>query len=100
MGHLLNDADEGEDKIGKKAKALQLEPMEVAHFYTKKYQEAMSSLNVKTPSIEPTASDIIEQIEMVKNIIMVLPMKLTVQYTLMLLNTTLNIITVFFQVEK
>ena len=76
--------------------------MEVAHFYTKKYQEAMSSLNVKTPSIEPTASGhIIEQIEMVKKLlIMVLPMKLTVQYTLMLLNTTLNIITVFFQVEK
>ena len=70
VGHLLNDADEGEDKIGKKAKALQLEPMEVAHFYTKKYQEAMSSLNVKTPSIEPTASGhIIEQIEMVKKII-------------------------------
>ena len=38
VGHLLNDADEGGDKIGEKAKALQLEPMEVAHFYTKKYQ--------------------------------------------------------------
>ncbi len=70
VGHLLNDADEGGDKIGEKAKALQLEPMEVAHYYTKKYHEAMDSLNVKSPSIEPTASGhIIEQIEMVKKII-------------------------------
>jgi len=70
VGHLLNDADEGGDKIGEKAKALQLEPMEVAHFYTKKYHEAMGSLNVKSPSIEPTASGhIIEQVEMVKKII-------------------------------
>ena len=70
VGHLLNDADEGGDKIGEKAKALQLEPMEVAHYYTKKYHEAMDSLNVKIPSIEPIASGhIIEQIEMVKKII-------------------------------
>lgn len=70
VGHLLNDADEGGDKIGEKAKALQLEPMEVAHYYTKKYHEAMNFLNVKNPSIEPTASGhIIEQIEMVQKII-------------------------------
>ena len=70
VGHLLNDADEGGDKIGEKAKSLQLEPMEVAHFYTKKYQESMFKLNVENPSIEPLASGhIIEQIEMIKKII-------------------------------
>lgn len=70
VGHLVNDADEGGDKIGETAKALQLEPMEVAHFYTKKYHESMDKLNVQTPSIEPLASGhIIEQIEMIKKII-------------------------------
>ncbi len=70
VGHLLNDADHGEDKISKKAKALNLEPMEVAHFYTTKYHEAMNLLNIQSPSIEPTASGhIIEQIEMIKKII-------------------------------
>ena len=67
---LLNDADEGGDKIGEKAKALQLEPMEVAHFYTKKYHDSMRKLNVDDASIEPLASGhIIEQIEMIKKII-------------------------------
>ena len=70
VGHLLNDADDGGDKIGEKAKALQLEPMEVAHYYTKKYHESMYKLNVENPSIEPLASGhIIEQIEMIKKII-------------------------------
>ncbi len=70
VGHLLNDADEGGDKIGEKAKSLKLEPMEVAHFYTKKYHESMYQLNVENPSIEPLASGhIIEQIEMIKKII-------------------------------
>ena len=70
VGHLLNDADQGGDKIGEKAKSLQLEPMEVAHFYTKKYHESMFKLNVENPSIEPLASGhIIEQIEMIKKII-------------------------------
>ena len=70
VGHLLNDADDGGDKIGEKAKVLQLEPMEVAHFYTKKYHDSMSKLNVDSPSIEPIASGhIIEQIEMIKQII-------------------------------
>ena len=70
VGHLLNDADEGGDKIGEKAKALQLEPMEVAHFYTKKYHDSMRKLNVDDASIEPLASGhIIEQIEMIKKII-------------------------------
>ncbi len=70
VGHLLNDADDGGDKIGEKAKSLQLEPMEVAHQYTKKYHESMDKLNVEIPSIEPIASGhIIEQIEMIKKII-------------------------------
>jgi len=70
VGHLLNDADEGADKIGEKAKVLQLEPMEVAHFYTRKYHDSMAKLNVDNPSIEPVASGhIIEQIEMIKKII-------------------------------
>jgi len=70
VGHLLNDADHGSDKIGEKAKALQLEPMEVAHFYTKKYHESMFKLNIHNPSIEPLASGhIIEQIEMINKII-------------------------------
>ena len=70
VGHLLNDSDEGADKIGEKAKVLQLEPMEVAHFYTKKYHDAMSKLNLDCPSIEPTASGhIIEQIQMIQKII-------------------------------
>ena len=70
VGHLLNDADDGADKIGEKAKSLQLEPMEVANYYTKKYHESMHKLNVENPSIEPIASGhIIEQIEMIKKII-------------------------------
>ncbi len=70
VGHLENDADEGEDKIGKKARLEQLEPMEIAQFYIDSYHMAMDALNVKRPSIEPRASGhIIEQIEMVEKII-------------------------------
>ncbi len=70
VGHLEHDADEGEDKIAKKARLEQLEPMEVAHYYTERYHRAMDSLNVETPSIEPYASGhIIEQIELVKRIL-------------------------------
>ena len=69
VGHLEHDADEGEDKIAKKARLEQLEPMEVAHYYTERYHRAMDELNVLTPSIEPHASGhIIEQIEFVKKI--------------------------------
>ena len=69
VGHLEHDADEGEDKIAKKARLEQLEPMEVAHYYTERYHRAMDELNVLTPSIEPHASGhIIEQIEFVKRI--------------------------------
>jgi cysteinyl-tRNA synthetase len=70
VGHLENDADEGEDKIAKKARLEQLEPMEVAQFYIDSYHIAMDMLNVKRPSIEPRASGhIIEQIEMIQKIL-------------------------------
>jgi cysteinyl-tRNA synthetase len=70
VGHLENDADEGEDKIAKKARLEQLEPMEVAQFYTDAYHFAMDKLKVLRPSIEPRATGhIIEQIEMIKKII-------------------------------
>ena len=70
VGHLVGDADEGEDKISKKAKLEQLEPMEVVQKYTLAYHEAMRSLNVAPPSIEPRASaHIIEQEELVKKIL-------------------------------
>ncbi|MCR4765852.1 MAG: cysteine--tRNA ligase [Bacteroidaceae bacterium] len=69
VGHLEHDADEGEDKIAKKARLEQLEPMEVAQFYINRYHQAMDALNVLPPSIEPHASGhIIEQIELVKQI--------------------------------
>ena len=70
VGHLEHDADEGEDKIAKKARVEQLEPMEVAQYYTNRYHDAMAALNVLPPSIEPHATGhIIEQIELVKEII-------------------------------
>lgn len=70
VGHLENDADEGEDKIAKKARVEALEPMEVVQFYTVQFHQMMDKLNVKRPSIEPHASGhIIEQIEMVKQIL-------------------------------
>ncbi|MBQ7710487.1 MAG: cysteine--tRNA ligase [Bacteroidales bacterium] len=69
VGHLENDADEGEDKIAKKARLEQLEPMEVAQYFTNRYHAAMDKLGVLRPSIEPHASGhIIEQIELVKKI--------------------------------
>lgn len=70
VGHLEHDADEGEDKIEKKARLEQLEPMEVAQYYTNRYHRAMDALNVLPPSIEPHASGhIIEQIDLVKHIL-------------------------------
>jgi cysteinyl-tRNA synthetase len=70
VGHLENDADEGEDKIAKKARLEQLEPMEVVQYFTDRYHAAMDKLNVLKPSIEPRASGhIIEQIAMVKKIL-------------------------------
>ncbi len=70
VGHLEHDADEGEDKIAKKARLEQLEPMEVAQYYTERYHDAMRALGVLPPSIEPHASGhIIEQIEYIKRIL-------------------------------
>ena len=70
VGHLEHDADEGEDKIAKKARLEQLEPMEVVQHYLNRYHKAMEALNVLPPSIEPHASGhIIEQIEYVKKIL-------------------------------
>ena len=70
VGHLEHDADEGEDKIAKKARLEQLEPMEVAQYYTNRYHDYMDKLGVSRPSIEPHASGhIIEQIEMIKKIL-------------------------------
>ncbi len=70
VGHLENDADEGEDKVAKKARLEQLEPMEIVQYYTNRYHKNMEQLNVLPPSIEPHASGhIIEQIEMIKKIL-------------------------------
>ena len=70
VGHLEHDADEGEDKIAKKARLEQLEPMEVVQHYLNSYHKSMEALNVLPPSIEPHASGhIIEQIEYVKKIL-------------------------------
>jgi cysteinyl-tRNA synthetase len=70
-GHLEGDAgDEGEDKISKKAKIAQLEPMEIVQKYSVGFHEVMQIFNTLPPSIEPTATGhIIEQIEMVKEIL-------------------------------
>jgi len=70
VGHLEHDADEGEDKIAKKARIEQVEPMELVHYYTRSYHHAMDKLNVLPPSIEPSASGhIIEQIALVEKIL-------------------------------
>ena len=70
VGHLEHDADEGEDKIAKKARLEQLEPMEVAQYYANRFHEAMAALNCLPPSIEPLASGhIIEQQQLVQQIL-------------------------------
>ncbi len=70
VGHLENDADTGEDKIAKKARLEQVEPMEVVQYYLNRYHRNMQALNVLPPSIEPHASGhIIEQIEFVQKIL-------------------------------
>ena len=70
VGHLENDADSGEDKIAKKARLDQLEPMEVVQYYVNRYHKTMEALNVLPPSIEPHASGhIMEQIEFTQKII-------------------------------
>lgn len=70
VGHLENDADSGEDKIAKKARLEQVEPMEVVQYYLLRYHKHMEALNILPPSIEPHASGhIVEQIEFVKKIL-------------------------------
>ena len=70
VGHLEHYEDEGDDKIEKKARLEQLEPMEIAQYYTNRYHAAMEALNVLPPSIEPHATGhIIEQEELVKEIL-------------------------------
>ncbi|MDO6853604.1 cysteine--tRNA ligase [Cellulophaga lytica] len=69
-GHLVDDADEGEDKIAKKARLEQIEPMEVVQRYTVDFHNTLQKFNFLPPSIEPTATGhIIEQIEIIKEII-------------------------------
>ncbi len=69
VGHLVDDADEGEDKILKKARLESLEPMEVVQYYMNRYHDNMASLNVLPPSIEPRASGhMIEQQELIAKI--------------------------------
>ncbi len=69
-GHLENDADEGEDKIAKKARLEQIEPMEVVQRYTVDFHNTLQKFNFLPPSIEPTATGhIIEQIEIIKDIL-------------------------------
>ena len=69
-GHLENDADSGEDKITKKARLEQIEPMEIVQRYTVDFHNTLNTFNFLPPSIEPTATGhIIEQIELIKSII-------------------------------
>ena len=70
VGHLTNDDDAGEDKIGKKAKLENIEPMEVVQRYTQDFHRVMEQFNALPPSIEPTATGhIVEQIELIEKII-------------------------------
>ncbi len=69
-GHLEDDADQGEDKIAKKARLEQIEPMEVVQRYTIDFHTILQKFNVLPPSIEPTATGhIVEQIELIKEIL-------------------------------
>lgn len=70
VGHLVGDADSGEDKIQQKARLEKLEPMEIANYYTNRYRINMQQLNVLPPSIQPLASGHIpEQMELIEKII-------------------------------
>src|SRR5690349_16783683 len=70
VGHLENDADEGEDKIAKKARLEQLEPMEIVKQYTEDFHEVMRQFNILPPSIEPSATGhIVEQIEITQKLV-------------------------------
>ncbi len=70
VGHLENDGDEGEDKIGKKARLEQLEPMEIVKRYTEDFHTVMRQFNILPPSIEPSATGhIVEQIQITEKLI-------------------------------
>lgn len=70
VGHMVDDADEGEDKIGRKARVEQLEPMEIVQRYTVDFHEIAKAFNLLPPSIEPTATGhIIEQIGIIEKIL-------------------------------
>ncbi len=70
VGHLENDADEGEDKIGKKARLEKLEPMEIVKRYTEDFHTVMRQFNILPPSIEPAATGhIVEQIQITQKLI-------------------------------
>ena len=70
VGHLVDDIDEGEDKIAKRARMERLEPMEIVQKYTNGFHDVMRLFNILPPSIEPTATGhLIEQIGMIERII-------------------------------
>ena len=70
VGHIVDDADAGEDKIAQKARLEQIEPMEVAQKYTVNFHQILKQFNNLEPSIEPTATGhIIEQIQVIQKII-------------------------------
>jgi cysteinyl-tRNA synthetase len=70
VGHLTDDADQGEDKIGEAAKREKKHPMALAEYYTRSYFEDMDKLNCVRPDISPRASGhIVEQIELVKKLL-------------------------------
>ena len=70
VGHLTGDSDDGEDKIGKKARLENLEPMEIVQKYTNDFHDVMRVFNMKSPSIEPSATGhIVEQIQMIEAIL-------------------------------
>ena len=70
VGHLVDDADSGEDKIAKRARLEQLEPMEIVQRYTVDFHDILQKFNLLPPSIEPTATGhMIEQINVIQNII-------------------------------
>ena len=70
VGHLTDDADEGEDKINKQARLDRVHPMQIAETITRSYFEDMDKLGIERPDISPRASGhIIEQIEIIKQLL-------------------------------
>jgi len=70
VGHLTDDADEGEDKIQKQARVELIDPMEIAQSYTRSYYEDMDRLGIQRPNISPTATGHIpEQIALIERLI-------------------------------